>query len=48
MAYGFLCSLACLTDECQCTTFQLSRILHVVFLKLGLDIYSAEMVASVV
>lgn len=38
---------ACSTDEYQCTTLQLSRILHVVFLKLGLDIYLAKLFASV-
>lgn len=44
----FYIALLVQLDECQCTTLQLSRILHVVFLKLGLDIYLAKLVASVV
>lgn len=48
MAYVFLSCSACLSDGCQRIALQLSVILTVVFLKLGLDIYTAKLVPSVV
>lgn len=48
MTYDFLGCSACLTDGCRRIALQLSMILAVMFLKVGLDIYTVELVPLVV